>query len=107
MSFIPQDTHVALIGCGAMGSGIAQVAAAAGHRVFLYDSRERAARRAVEKLSETTAGLVEKGRMQASTRERLLANLIAVEEFDERSGAEIAIEAIVEDLRSEEGRGGK
>ena len=103
MSFIPQDTHVALIGCGAMGSGIAQVAAAAGHRVFLYDSRERAARRAVEKLSETTAGLVEKGRMQASTRERLLANLIAVEEFDELSGAGIAIEAIVEDLEIKRG----
>lgn len=86
-----------------MGSGIAQVAASAGHRVFLYDSRERAAQLAVEKLSETTARLVEKGRMAASTRERLLANLIPVEQFDEISGAGMAIEAIIEDLEIKRG----
>src|SRR5579863_728333 len=103
MPSVPQNIPVALIGCGAMGSGIAQVAATAGHRVFLYDSRERAARFAAEKLSETTARLVEKGRMQAEARERLLANLIPVERFDELSGAGIAIEAIVEDLEIKRG----
>ena len=95
---IPQKTPIALIGCGVMGTGIAQVAAAAGHPVLLYDSRERAARLAVESLSETTARLVQKARMQATDREKLLAALTPVDKFEELANAGIAIEAIVEDL---------
>jgi 3-hydroxybutyryl-CoA dehydrogenase len=95
---IPLETPVAVIGCGAMGTGIAQVAAAAGHRVLLFDSRERAAPLAIVTISEATAKLVQKNRMQASAREQLLARLTPVNGLEDLANAGIAIEAIVEDL---------
>src|SRR5713226_4692624 len=98
MPSIPPETPVALIGCGAMGTGIAQIAAAAGHRVLLFDSRERAAPLAVVAISEITAKLLQKGRMQASEREKLLAKLTPVSALEGLANAGMAIEAIVEDL---------
>jgi len=98
MPAIPVETRVAVVGCGAMGAGIAQVAAAAGHPVLLYDSVANAAPRAVAAISETTAKLVQKNRMQAPQREKLIAKLKPVTKLDELGEAGIAIEAIVEDL---------
>ena len=43
MAALSTDRLVAVIGAGTMGSGIAQVAASAGHRVLLYDARDGAA----------------------------------------------------------------
>lgn len=100
MPAIPLETRVAVVGCGAMGTGIAQVAAAAGHSVLLYDSIEHAASRAVAAISEATAKHVQKNRMQASQREKLLANLIPVGKLAELSNAGFVIEAIVEDLQA-------
>jgi 3-hydroxybutyryl-CoA dehydrogenase len=81
-----------------MGTGIAQIAAAAGHRVLLFDSREGAAPLAVVAIAETTAKLVQKGRMQAAERENLLAKLTPVDGLKDLANAGIAIEAIVEGL---------
>jgi 3-hydroxyacyl-CoA dehydrogenase len=44
---LPRDATVAVIGAGAMGAGIAQIAAQAGHPVRLFDTRMGAAERAV------------------------------------------------------------
>ena len=48
MHALPQGSTVAVIGSGAMGSGIAQTAAMAGHQVLLYDTRPEAAAKAIE-----------------------------------------------------------
>ena len=53
-----------------MGSGIAQVAAAAGHRVVLSDSKAGATAKARESMSAGLAKLVEKGKLDAAARER-------------------------------------
>ena len=103
-----QGLHVTLgtvgvIGAGAMGSGIAQVAATAGHRVILVDADPAALNRSAEALSKVMARLVEKGRMAAGEAQ-------ALEERVERttdlaalapcahSQASLVIEAIVERL---------
>jgi 3-hydroxybutyryl-CoA dehydrogenase len=54
---------IGVVGAGAMGSGIAQVAAAAGHRVILGDAFDGAARRARASVDAGLARLVEKGKM--------------------------------------------
>ena len=89
---------VAVIGSGAMGSGIAQVAASAGHRVILFDTRPNAAAAAISAIGKVYARLVEKGRMsgldaQAATARMQVAAVIA----DVRDAA-LVVEAIVEDL---------
>ena len=47
MSALTRDSLIAVVGAGAMGAGIAQVAAVAGHRVRLLDNRPDVAARAV------------------------------------------------------------
>ena len=61
-----RDTSVFVVGAGIMGSGIAQVAAQAGHAVRLFDAREGAAAAAVAKLVATLDGLAAKGKIDAA-----------------------------------------
>ena len=63
MTALSPASLVAVIGSGAMGAGIAQTAASAGHDVLLFDTREGAAAKAIADINKVYARLVEKGRM--------------------------------------------
>lgn len=89
------DSRILVVGAGLMGAGIAQVAAQAGHAVQLYDSRAGAAEAAKAKLAQTLDGLVAKGRLTADAAVATLARITPV---DAPAPAELAIEAIVENL---------
>ena len=54
---------VAVVGTGAMGAGIAQVAATAGHLVLLFDSRASAAQKAVDSVAKQLRRLVDRSKM--------------------------------------------
>ena len=54
---------VGIIGAGAMGSGIAQIAASAGHSVVLFDTKAEALSLSKSKLASVMDRLVEKGRL--------------------------------------------
>jgi 3-hydroxybutyryl-CoA dehydrogenase len=88
--------RMAVIGAGQMGSGIAQVAAQAGVEVVVADASAELAKRSVEKLGQTLSKLVEKGKMAADERERVLGRIRAVGSLDDCAGADLAIEAVVE-----------
>ncbi len=88
--------RMAVIGAGQMGSGIAQVAAQSGVEVVVADSTPDLARRGVEKLGKALAKLVEKGKLQAAERDQVLGRIRAVASLDECAGADLAIEAVVE-----------
>lgn len=92
------DQTVAVVGAGAMGAGIAQVAAAAGHRVRLLDARPGAAERAVADLQATFDKLAAKGRLTAAEATAAKARLHPAAQLGELADAGLAIEAIVEDL---------
>ncbi|HEU4376823.1 MAG TPA: 3-hydroxyacyl-CoA dehydrogenase NAD-binding domain-containing protein, partial [Telluria sp.] len=89
---------VAVIGSGAMGSGIAQVAAAAGHPVILFDTREGAAAKAIADIGKVFARLVEKGRMSAADADAANGRMRVAAAIADVRDAAIVIEAIVEDL---------
>ena len=61
---LPQSAIIAVVGTGAMGAGIAQVAAAAGHPVKLLDARPDAAARAVTGIREQFAKMAAKGKLK-------------------------------------------
>ena len=88
--------RMAVIGAGQMGSGIAQVAAQAGVEVVVADASPDLARRSVEKLGQTLAKLVEKGKLSAAEREKLLGRSKPVASLEDCGGADLAIEAVVE-----------
>ena len=98
MQALPKDAIVAVVGSGAMGSGIAQVAASAGHQVLLYDTRPDAADKAIADIGKTYARLVEKGRMEAGQADQARARLTRIGSLQEAGGAALVVEAIVENL---------
>lgn len=88
--------RMAVVGAGQMGSGIAQVAAQAGVEVVVADASPELAKRSVEKLAGTLAKLVEKGKLAAAERDAVLGRIRPARAIDDCAGADLAIEAIVE-----------
>src|SRR6185437_11582497 len=95
---LARDAVVAIIGAGAMGSGIAQVAAQAGHRVLLQDARTGAAANAQRAVARTLAALATKGKLTSEAAEAAAARIVPVANTEDVRGAALVIEAIVEDL---------
>ncbi|MFT3793819.1 3-hydroxyacyl-CoA dehydrogenase NAD-binding domain-containing protein [Flavobacterium sp.] len=90
--------NVAVIGSGTMGSGIAQVAATAGSSVKIYDTNREALSKSQAGLEKTLSMLVEKGKIDASEKERIGSSIAYVNALEELSDADLIIEAIVENL---------
>lgn len=91
---------VAVIGAGAMGSGIAQVAAQAGHPVTLVDSQEGAADRALERLAQTFDRLVAREKTTREDADATLARITTHTTSDMTTipPVGLVIEAVVEHL---------
>jgi len=88
--------RMAVIGAGQMVSGIAQVAAQAGVEVVVADATPDLARRAVDRLGQTLSKLVEKGKLAAAEREKVLGRIRPAASLEDCAGADLAIEAVVE-----------
>jgi 3-hydroxybutyryl-CoA dehydrogenase len=95
---LEKNSVVAVIGSGAMGSGIAQVAAVAGHPVRLFDTRPEAVERAIAGIGKALARLVEKGRMGAAEADLARERIHAMRALDDAKDAALVVEAVVEDL---------
>ena len=93
-----QTANVLVVGAGIMGAGIAQVAALAGHHVFLHDAREGAAQEAKDQLSVALHVLVSKGKLQHDVVEAALARITPLSALRYGKTATLVVEAIVENL---------
>jgi 3-hydroxybutyryl-CoA dehydrogenase len=91
-------TTVLVAGAGIMGTGIAQVAAQAGHPVLLFDLREGAAAEALARLESTLQGLAARGKLPADAAQAALARLRPVATLEAAAGAGLVVEAIAEQL---------
>lgn len=87
---------VAVIGAGAMGSGIAQVAAVAGHRVVVIDQDSAALARGRLLLVDGLLGLIKRGKLSADAAEEMQAAVEWSTDFQTVAPAGLVIEAIVE-----------
>ena len=97
-AFKLDKTDVLVVGAGIMGTGIAQVAAQAGHRVRLFDARAGAAQQAAAQLGTTLDALVAKGKLTAEAVDGTLARIEPLAALEEAGEVGLAIEAIVENL---------
>src|SRR4051812_33714815 len=100
---LPAASLVAVVGSGAMGAGIAQTAAGAGHPVILFDTREGAAAKAIADISKVYARLVEKGRMTQEAADAAGARMRVAATLAEVKDAALVVEAIVENLEVKRG----
>src|SRR5512144_561402 len=72
---LDRNTVVGVVGAGAMGTGIAQVAAAAGHRVVLGDANNGATEKARANIARAMDREVQKGRMARPAADELMARI--------------------------------
>ncbi len=91
--------HIAVIGSGIMGNGIAQVSAMAGYEVFLHDVKEEALYRGLETIGRSLDKLASKGRMAQGDVKATLARIRTTTAFKVAcDGAELVIECVFEKL---------
>jgi 3-hydroxybutyryl-CoA dehydrogenase len=98
MSSLSKTQVVGVIGAGTMGVGIAQVAAAAGHRVRLFDTSVGAAAKGKDRVAAGLEPLIERGRMSREEAAVLLGRIEVAGTLEEFREVALVIEAIVEDL---------
>ena len=90
--------RVGVLGCGLMGSGIAQVAAAAGYETVVRDVSKELTGRGRAGIEKSLAKFVEKGKLDAAARDATLKRLTFTTTVADLKGADVVIEAITEDL---------
>jgi 3-hydroxybutyryl-CoA dehydrogenase len=90
--------EIGIVGCGTMGSGIAQVAATAGHKVYVYDKNSEQAYKAGEKLKKIMARLVEKGKYSQEEADGIVERIVFMDDLSMFSNVGLVIEAIIENI---------
>lgn len=93
-----KNSMIGVVGSGAMGSGIAQVAASADHKVLIYDNNQAALDKAKVQLNASLTNLVDKNKISIEKKETLLKNIQFVNQLDHLSTCDLVIEAIIENL---------
>jgi 3-hydroxybutyryl-CoA dehydrogenase len=93
---------VGVLGAGAMGSGIAQVAAANGHRVIVCDNLSPVLKKSSKNLKATLQELVAKGKTTHEEAEALQSRITYSDHMSEFRDCSIVIEAITEDLEAKQ-----
>jgi 3-hydroxybutyryl-CoA dehydrogenase len=89
---------VGVIGGGLMGSGIAQVAAAAGFPTVVREMSEDLCAKSRQSIEKTLARGIERGKVTNEARDKTLANLRFATKLSDLADSDIFIEAVVEDL---------
>src|SRR5215510_9924920 len=91
---------IGVLGAGLMGAGIAQVAATSGYEVTLLEVSDELIEKGLSGIEKSLAKFVEKGAISAGQKDGALRRLRGTTELEEVAGADIIIEAIVENLQA-------
>lgn len=89
---------VGVVGCGLMGSGIAQVAAHGGYQVTVCEVSQQALDKGFQSIEKSLQRFVDKGTLPAADRDRIRARLRGTTNLDDLKDCDLIIEAIVEQL---------
>jgi 3-hydroxybutyryl-CoA dehydrogenase len=89
---------VGVVGCGLMGSGIAQVAAQAGCQVTVREVSQQLVDKGLQGIDKNLARLVEKGTLSAGDRDQVRSRLRGTTNLDDLKDCDLIIEAIIEQL---------
>ncbi|HTU34102.1 MAG TPA: 3-hydroxybutyryl-CoA dehydrogenase [Candidatus Acidoferrum sp.] len=89
---------IGVVGCGLMGSGIAQVAAQAGYPVVVREVSEQLVGKGLKSIEKNLDRMVEKGAVSASDRDRARGRLRGTTNLDDLKDCDLIIEAIIEQL---------
>ncbi|MBI2149667.1 MAG: 3-hydroxybutyryl-CoA dehydrogenase [Acidobacteria bacterium] len=91
--------RVGVLGCGLMGSGIAQVAAAAGYPTMVKEVADDFLKKGFGAIEKSLAKFVEKGKITGEQRSETIQRLSGTTKFDDLADCDIVIEAVTENLQ--------
>jgi 3-hydroxybutyryl-CoA dehydrogenase len=89
---------VGVLGCGLMGSGIAQVCAAAGSKTIVREVDQAVLDKGLGRTKKFLDGGVEKGKVTPEERDKTLGNLTGTTKIEDFKGCDLIIEAIIENV---------
>jgi 3-hydroxybutyryl-CoA dehydrogenase len=89
--------RVGVVGCGLMGSGIAEVAARARCDVVVTEAADDAAKAGLARIESSLTTAVERGKLDAAEREATLARIDVTVDVGRLADRELVVEAVVED----------
>jgi 3-hydroxybutyryl-CoA dehydrogenase len=89
---------VGVLGCGLMGSGIAQVSAQAGYRTIVREVEQPFLDKGLGRIKKFLSDGVEKGKVTNEARDKTLGNLTGTTSVDDLRDCDLVIEAIIENL---------
>jgi len=95
---VNKNITITVLGAGSMGTGIAQVAATAGHKVILYDTNGEALKKAQAFILKMLNRSAEKGRMSDGDAKAIFGRLYLAEDLAAARESDLVIEAIIENL---------
>jgi 3-hydroxybutyryl-CoA dehydrogenase len=90
--------NVGIVGCGLMGSGIAQVCAQKGYKTVVREINEEALTRGMERIRTFLGEGVRKGKVSQADMDKTLGNLSGTTALADLKGCDLVIEAVVENL---------
>jgi 3-hydroxybutyryl-CoA dehydrogenase len=91
---------VGVVGCGLMGSGIAQVSAEAGYRVVVREVNDSLVKKGIGRIDAFLAKGVERGKVSPERRAEVMSRLEGTTAFEALAACDIVIEAAVENLEA-------
>jgi len=95
---MPEIRRVGVLGCGLMGSGIVEVAARAGYDTAVREVSAELVERGAAAIRKSLGRAVEKGKLEAAERDRILDRISLTTALEDLRGCDIIIEAVTEDL---------
>ena len=95
---MPEIKRVGVLGCGLMGSGIAQVCAQSGYDTVVREVSDDVVKRGLSGIEKQLGKAVEKGKLASEERDAVMGRLRGTTSLDDLKDCDIVLEAIVEDL---------
>ncbi len=93
-------TTVGVLGCGLMGSGIAQVCAQSGYRTIVREVEDSLLKKGLGRIDKFLSDGVARGKVTQQVRDTTLGNLQGTTSFDDLAGCDLIVEAIVENVEA-------
>jgi 3-hydroxybutyryl-CoA dehydrogenase len=90
--------NVGILGCGLMGAGIAEVCARSGLATTVRELSENLLDKGMERIQRSLARAVEKGKLDAAARDRVLERIHGTVALDDLAGCDLVVEAIIENV---------
>jgi len=91
---------VGVLGCGLMGSGIAQVCAGAGYRTIVREVDEAVLKKGIARIEKFLSDGVARGKVTADAKTSTLGNLTGTTTIEDLKDCDLVIEAIVESVEA-------